>query len=117
MQTHQQVLISAIKASSLPARDIANLSGVNGSVLSRFLNGKQDLKAGDYFAVLYTLPEASKKFALAKLGMGEFDYPSLVLGASSEEKAEILTVLAGYISHNNAEVGSNVDASSFAQAV
>jgi len=117
MQTHQQVLISAIKATSLPARDIANLSGVNGSVLSRFLNGKQDLKAGDYFAVLYTLPEASKKFALAKLGMGEFDYPSLVLGASSEEKAEILTVLAGYISHTHAEVGSNVDASSFAQAV
>jgi transcriptional regulator with XRE-family HTH domain len=117
MHNHQQVLISAVKTSRLSAKEIAALSSVNESTLSRFLSGKQDLKAGDYFSVLNTMPETTKKLALLKLGVGEFDFRSLILAASSEEKAEILTVIADWISQPQEQLSKTSEFNSFASVV
>lgn len=39
-------------------KQIADWSGVDPSKISRFLTGKRDLKAGDFFCLLESMPEA-----------------------------------------------------------
>ena len=102
MPYHQQVLIDAIKLAikltGMSASDIASISGVNGSSLSRFLNAKQDLKAGDYFAVLNSLPELPRKLAYQQLGIAqEFDLVTLVLAASPKEKVDVLNAIGAWV--------------------
>ncbi len=92
---HQQILIRAIRESGLTAREIAEGTSVNESSLSRFMNGKQDLKAGDYFAVLNFLPEVAKNPAKSRLSMDSpVSLKMLVLQASNAEKAEVMVTLA-----------------------
>ena len=88
---HQQVLIRAIRESGLTAREITEATGVNESSLSRFINGKQDLKAGDYFAVLNFLPDSAKNAAKFRLSMDSpINLKMLIMQASDTEKAEVL---------------------------
>lgn len=95
---HQQILIRAIKESGLTARDIAEGTGVSESSLSRFVNGKQDLKAGDYFAVLNFLPDSAKYLAKSRLSMDDTtSLKTLVMQASNEEKAEVLFAIANLL--------------------
>ena len=92
---HQKILIKAIQRSGLTAKEIATGTGVNISSLSRFLNGKQDLKAGDYFAVLNYLPETAQDFAKSCLSMdNSVSLKHLVMQASNSEKAEVLLAIA-----------------------
>ncbi len=92
---HQHILIRAIRESGLTAREIAEGTGVNESSLSRFINGKQDLKAGDYFTVLNFLPNSAKDIAKSRLNMdSSVSLKTLVMQASNAEKAEVLFTIA-----------------------
>ncbi len=91
---HQRILIRAIRESGLTVRQIADGAGVSESSLSRFVNGKQDLKAGDYFAVLNILPDSAKDAAKSCLSIdAPISLKMLVVQASDEEKAEVLFAL------------------------
>lgn len=46
MDKHQEILITAIRESCLTAREISVRAGVHESTISKFLDGKNDLKAG-----------------------------------------------------------------------
>ncbi|MUG96570.1 helix-turn-helix domain-containing protein [Scytonema sp. UIC 10036] len=91
---HQQILIKAIRESGLTAREISEATGVNESSLSRFINGKQDLRAGDYFAVLNFLPEEAKNPAKCRLSIdSSVSLKMLIMQATDTEKAEVLFAL------------------------
>lgn len=69
MDRHQEILITAIKESGLTAREIATKAGVHESTLSKFLDGKSDLKAGNYFKILSVLPDPQRQAVQKSLGM------------------------------------------------
>ncbi|RAM47962.1 MAG: XRE family transcriptional regulator [Hapalosiphonaceae cyanobacterium JJU2] len=69
MDKHQEILITAIKESGLTAREIANKAGVHESTLSKFLDGKSDLKAGNYFKILSVLPSPQRQVVQESLGI------------------------------------------------
>jgi len=99
---HQQVLIDAVQLTldrtGVSAAELSETSGVNGSSLSRFMNGKQDLKAGDYFALLNALPDFARKAATTRLGIEDStDLIALVRAASPKEKAAVLSLMADWI--------------------
>ncbi|MFL9458522.1 MULTISPECIES: helix-turn-helix domain-containing protein [Nostocales] len=98
MKKHQQILIQAIKNSGMTAREIANRVGIHESTLSKFLDGKSDLKAENYFSILNVLPESQRQIAQAQLGFSpetklESVLP-LLAHASREEQALVLRVIA-----------------------
>ena len=100
MTNHQQILIDVINKAieeGMTARQIATNAGVDNSVLSRFINGKQDIQAGDYFSILNILPENCRVIALTRLGMGEISAIQLIQSASPKEKAEILQAFAQWV--------------------
>ncbi|WP_211176398.1 helix-turn-helix domain-containing protein [Brasilonema sp. UFV-L1] len=70
MDRHQEILIAAIRESGLTAREIAVKAGVHESTLSKFLDGKNDLKAGNYFKILSVLPVAQRQVTLERLSIG-----------------------------------------------
>lgn len=96
MANHQQILIDAVNRAifgGMTARQIATASGVDNSVLSRFLNGKQDIKAGDYFSILDALPESQRLSALTQLGASKINVVQLIESADEEEiDAVLLTI-------------------------
>ncbi|MCL6753653.1 helix-turn-helix domain-containing protein [Nostoc sp. CCCryo 231-06] len=96
MANHQQILIDAVNKAivgGMNARQIATASGVDNSVLSRFLNGKQDIKAGDYFSILDALPESQRLSALTQLGASKVSVVQLIESAGEEEiDAVLLTI-------------------------
>jgi predicted transcriptional regulator len=96
MANHQQILIDTINEAifgGMTARQIAAAAGVDGSVMSRFLNGKQDIKAGDYFSILDALPESQRLSALTQLGASKISVVQLIESADEEEiDAVLLTI-------------------------
>ena len=96
MANHQQILIDAVNRAifgGMTARQIATASGIDNSVLSRFLNGKQDIKAGDYFSILDALPESQRLSALTQLGASKISVVQLIESADEEEiDAVLLTI-------------------------
>lgn len=96
MANHQQILIDAINKAinvGMTARQIAATAGVDGSVMSRFLNGKQDIKAGDYFSILDALPESQRLSALTQLGASKISVVQLIESADEQEiDAVLLTI-------------------------
>jgi predicted transcriptional regulator len=70
MDRHQEILIAAIRESGLTAREIAVKAGVHESTLSKFLDGKNDLKAGNYFKILSVLPVPQRQATLERLSIG-----------------------------------------------
>ncbi|MBD2303045.1 hypothetical protein [Nostoc sp. FACHB-190] len=120
MTNHQQILIDAVNQAieeGMTAKQIAVSAGVDNSVLSRFLNRKQDIKAGDYFSILNVLPESIKSSALARLGMGEISAAQLIQSASPKEKAEILHAIAQWVLQPGAIPVKNTDPSDLQVAV
>jgi hypothetical protein len=104
MDVHQTLLIDLIKEERIAARADADFyaakqisvrSGVNESTLSRFLNGKQDLKAGDFFAVINSFSEEFQERFWARFHRStKGDWRSLILSADSHDIEEILRLLA-----------------------
>jgi transcriptional regulator with XRE-family HTH domain len=96
MANHQQILIDAVNRAifgGMTARQIATASRVDNSVLSRFLNGKQDIKAGDYFSILDALPESNRLSVLNLLGASKISVVELIESADEQEiDAVLLTI-------------------------
>lgn len=104
MDAHQKLLIELIKeerqavgadSDFLSAKQISIRSGVNESTLSRFLNGKQDLKAGDYFAVIKSFSEDFQERFWMRLhrATAKTDWRSQIMAANYDEIQEILQAL------------------------
>lgn len=104
MDVHQKLLIELIKEERGAAgadsdfymtKQISVRSGVNESTLSRFLNGKQDLKAGDYFAVIKSFSKDFQERFWIKLhrATAKTDWRSQIMAASYDEVQEILEAL------------------------
>lgn len=120
MKNHQQVLIDAVNKAieeGMTARQIASDAGIDNSVLSRFMNGKQDIKAGDYFSILNVLPEDCKVSALGRLGIFEMSLAQLIQTASPKEKAEMLQAIAAWVLQPGAMSRKNTDTSDMQVAV
>jgi hypothetical protein len=82
------------------------------------LNGKQDLKAGDYFALLNSLPEFARKPAYQRLGIAqEADLVTLVLAASPKEKVDILNALVSVLGDWVLESRSHTESEQYLEAV
>lgn len=117
MDKHQEILITAIRDSGLTAREISTKAGVHESTLSKFLDGKTDLKAGNYFKVLHALPESCKIPALARIGVVELTPVQLIEAATPKEKAEILQAIAAWVLQPGAIPGKNTDTTDMQVAV
>ncbi len=78
-------------ASGMKAITIANESRVASSIISRILSGKQeDIRAGDYFAIINSLPQQIKTEALAQLGIQERQGVEIIPHLSARELAEVI---------------------------
>lgn len=117
MDKHQEILITAIKDSGLTAREISVRAGVHESTISKFLDGKNDLKAGNYFKILHVLPENCRIPALARIGVVELTPVQLIESASPKEKAEILQAIAAWVMQPGAIPGKNTDTNNLQVAV
>ena len=102
MDIHQKLLIELIKeerqaldagSDFYTAKQMSVRSGVNESTLSRFLNGKQDLRAGDYFALLKSFPEDFQERFWTRFHRAKSDWRSQIMAASYDEIQEILEAL------------------------
>jgi hypothetical protein len=102
MDAHQKLLIKLIKeerdasdagSEFYSARQMSVRSGVNESTLSRFLNGKQDLKAGDYFALLKSFPDDFQERFWIRFHRSKTDWRSQIMAASYDDVQEILEAL------------------------
>ncbi|MBD2458851.1 helix-turn-helix transcriptional regulator [Nostoc sp. FACHB-87] len=117
MDKHQEILIVAVKESGLTAREISVRAGVHESTLSKFLEGKSDVKAGNYFKILNALPEKSRIPALARIGVVELTPVQLIEAATPREKAEILQAIAAWVLQPGAIPVKNTDTSDLQVAV
>lgn len=90
----QELLVKLIRSSSYTAKEVSQRSGVNESSLSRFLQGKQDLKSRDFFAVLESFSEEEQERYWANYrSLGE-GWRSLIMSASPEDFEEICRLMA-----------------------
>lgn len=119
MANHQQILIDAVSRAiegGMTAKQIAAAAGIDNSVLSRFVNGKQDIKSGDYFSVLDSLPEKIRDSALSRLGASKISIVQLIETADEEEiDAVLLTIGRKWkTSKQNSSISGNYNASAIA---
>ncbi|MBD2531894.1 helix-turn-helix transcriptional regulator [Nostoc flagelliforme FACHB-838] len=117
MDKHQEILITAINESGLTAREISVRAGVHESTISKFLDGKSDLKAGNYFKILHALPESCRIPALARIGVVELTPVQLIESATPREKAEILQAIAAWVLQPGAVPRTNTGTSDLQVAV
>lgn len=103
MDEHQKLLIELIQeqrqvtpdSDIYTARQMSARSGVNESTLSRFLNGRQDLKAKDFFALIKSFPEGFQQRFWIRFHRAEAktDWRSQIMAANYDEVQEILEAL------------------------
>lgn len=103
MSRHQEILVDLFKVSGYTAKQISGWSGVHESTLSRFINGKSDMKAGDFFDLLTCLPEEFQEQFWIRFRHVDSDWRSLVAAASVKDVEEILQALAERYRSENAE--------------
>lgn len=97
MNFHRETLRDAIAASGISYRELASKAGISNSVLSKFLNGKQDMMCTTYFGVLEALPEPHQSVARQKLAAGnQINLETLLINASEKEKAAAMRIIADY---------------------
>lgn len=97
MNFHRETLRDAIAASGISYRELAGKAGISNSVLSKFLNGKQDMMCTTYFSVLEALPEPHQSVARQKLADGnQINLETLLINASVEERAVVMRIIADY---------------------
>jgi predicted transcriptional regulator len=117
MDKHQEILITAIRESGLTAREISVRAGVHESTISKFLDGKNDLKAGNYFKILHVLPESCRIPALGRIGVVELTPVQLIESATPKEKAEILQAIAQWVMQPGTIPVKNTDTNNLQVAV
>jgi transcriptional regulator with XRE-family HTH domain len=57
----------------LKAKDIASVSGLTESAISKFRRGEQDLKASSLERLIKALPQEAKQYLFLKILVGEMD--------------------------------------------
>ena len=97
MNFHREILRDAIAASGMSHRELASKAGISNSVLSKFLNDKQDMMCTTYFTVLEALPEPHQSVARKKLAAGnQINLDTLLINASEKERAAVMRIIADY---------------------
>ena len=98
MSRHQEIFVELFKESKYSAKQISAWSGVHESTLSRFINNKTDMKAGDFFKLLASLPKDFQKQFWDRFHDSKDDWQSLLLSASSKDLKEICNLIGDLLS-------------------
>ncbi len=96
MSRHQEVFRELFSASGYTAKQVSRWSGVHESTLSRFLNGKSDLKAGDFFDLLACFPEEFQERFWIRFRHVKDDWRSLIMAASPKDFEEICRLMGDW---------------------
>ena len=103
----KEILIDGIKmtiSEGMTYSKLADLSGVDNSIISRFLSGKtEDIRSKDFFRLVHALPKHIREATLAKLGMVNFDLAAIAASSPPEEKARVLEAIAHSLTVQNKE--------------
>ena len=94
MNQHQEILLAILEKSKLSQRRLAEMSGVSATTIHRFQKG-QDLKSGDFFALLNCLSEGYQREFWSKFRGDEIkDMRKLAFSLNTQEAAELMRALA-----------------------
>jgi transcriptional regulator with XRE-family HTH domain len=94
MKQPQKILLAILEKSGLSQRCLAEMSGVSATTIHRFTKG-QDLKTGDFFALLNCLSEVyQREFWQEFRGDEKKDMRKLAFSLNSQEAAELMRALA-----------------------
>lgn len=106
-QRHQKLFDEMLVRFNLNARSIGDAAGITEVTISRFRNGKCDLGSAKLVALLDAMPQSARNWYLSELFGAKpgSSLRSLIREASPQEKAEILTEIAGWL-QNIDDVGS-----------
>lgn len=106
-QRHQKLFDEMLVRFDLNARSIGDAAGTTEVTISRFRNGKCDLGSAKLVALLEAAPQEARNWYLSELfgAKPASSLRSLIREASPQEKAEILTEIAGWL-QNMDDVGS-----------
>jgi hypothetical protein len=103
----KEILIQAIEqamSEGMTNAKLSRASGVNNSMISRLLSReREDIRSGDFFKLVYSLPEHIRAATLAKLGMVSFDLAAIAASSPPEEKARVLEAIAHSLTVQNQE--------------
>ncbi|MBD2629575.1 hypothetical protein [Trichormus variabilis] len=103
----KEILIEAIEqaiSEGTTSAKISRASGVNNSVVSRLLNRERDdIRSGDFFKIVHSLPEHIKLLTFAKLGLPNLDLAEMAANSPPEEKARVLEAIAHSLPVKNRE--------------
>ena len=102
MSRHQKIFVELFKASGYTAKQVSGWSGITESALSRFINGKVDLRAGDFFELLACFPEEFQEHFWIRFRQVKDDWRSLVSAATTKEIETILNAIADRYSRDHA---------------
>jgi len=103
MSRHQNIFIELFKTSGYTAKQVSGWSGIHESTLSRFINGKTDIKAGDFFDLLGCFPEEFQERFWIRFRQVKGDWCSQIAAASTRDIETILNALADRYARDNAE--------------
>ena len=77
----KEILIQAIEqamSEGMTNAKLSRASGVNNSMISRLLSReREDIRSGDFFKLVHSLPEHIKSATLGKLGVVSFDLAAI----------------------------------------
>jgi Holliday junction resolvasome RuvABC DNA-binding subunit len=94
----KEILIKAIEEAmkeGMTNAQLSRASGVNNSVISRLLSRERDdIRSGDFFKLVYSLPPQIRSETLVKLGLPRFDIAEMVANSTTEEKARVLEAIS-----------------------
>ncbi|MBD2278864.1 MAG: hypothetical protein HEQ27_06275 [Dolichospermum sp. JUN01] len=103
----KEILIQAIEqamSEGMTNAKLSRASGVNNSMISRLLSReREDIRSGDFFKLVHSLPEHIKSATLGKLGVVSFDLAAIAASSPPEEKARVLEAIAHSLTVQNKE--------------
>ena len=96
MSRHQEIFVELFKKSGYTAKQISAWCSVSEATVSRFINGKTDMRAGDFFNLLASLPEDFQDKFWQRFRTTKDDWRSLILNASPKELEEICHLIGDW---------------------
>jgi plasmid maintenance system antidote protein VapI len=107
MSRHQEIFVELFKASGYTAKQVGEWSGLHESTLSRFINGKSDMKAGDFFDLLACFPEEFQEQFWIRFRHVKGDWRNLIMAASPKDFEEICRLMGDWwaIHSNSTDLG------------
>lgn len=96
MNRHQDIFRELFSASGYTAKQVSGWSGVHESTFSRFINGKSDMKAGEFFDLLACFPEEFQEQFWIRFHHLKGDWRSLIMAASPKDFEEICRLMGDW---------------------